>query len=147
MAGTFATVDDMAALFRPLTAEERDRAEKLLPVVSDNLRMEAKWRGYDLDAMIESGELLASVAKSVTVDVASRVLLSPTDEAPVSQFQQSALGYSVGGTYLTPGGGIYIKRAELARLGLLRQRIRGVQCYAPAKGYHCDADTADADGP
>lgn len=146
MAGSFATVDDMAALFRPLSTEERERAEKLLPTVSDNLRMEAKWRGYDLDAMIQSGKLLASVATSVTVDVASRVLLSPTDEAPVSQFSQSALGYSVGGTYLTPGGGIYIKRAELGRLGLLRQRVRGVQVYDTPKGYQSNTDPEGAVG-
>nr|WP_325300318.1 Gp19/Gp15/Gp42 family protein [uncultured Dysosmobacter sp.] len=145
MAGSFATVDDLAALWRSLSAGERERAEKLLPIVSDNLRQEARNRGYDLDDMIKSGLLLGSVAKSVTIDVATRVLSTPTDEAPMSQFSQGALGYTVSGTYLTPGGGIYIKRAELSRLGILRQRIRGVQVYDTPKGYHGDADTEGTD--
>lgn len=147
MADPFATVSDLAALWRPLTAGEKERAGKLLPIVSDNLRQEAKNRGYDLDSMIKSGELLESVAKSVTIDVTTRVLCAPTDEAPLSQFSQGALGYTVSGTYLTPGGGIYIKRAELSRLGILRQRIRGVQVYDTPKGYHGDTDPAGADGP
>jgi len=42
---------------------------------------------------------------------------------------QSALGYSVSGTFLVPGGGLFIKRSELARLGLLRQRVEVIELY------------------
>ena len=142
----FTTVDRLAALWRDLSAAERERAAALLPLVSDCLRQEARNRGYDLDAMIESGALLASVAESVTIDVTARVLSSPTNEAPLSQFQESALGYSVSGTYLTPGGGIFIKNAELSRLGVRRQRIRGVSVYGTYTGNYCHVDTEGTDG-
>ena len=72
--------------------------------------------------MIEKDAELASVAKSVTVDVVARTLNTSTTAEPISQMSQSALGYSVSGTYLVPGGGLFIKKSELARLGLRRQR-------------------------
>lgn len=73
--------------------------------------------------------MLASVAKSVTVDVVARTLMTPTDETPMTQMTQSGLGYSVSGTYLVPGGGLFIKRSELARLGLRRQQIGVINLY------------------
>lgn len=119
----FATVSDIETLFRPLTQDEASRAAALLPIVSDSLRMEAIKAGKNLDQMIESCPPLASVAKSVTVDVVARALLTSTDAEPMTQYSESALGYSVSGSYLVPGGGLFIKKSELARLGLKRQRM------------------------
>ena len=76
--------------------------------------------------------------KSVTVDVAARTLMTSTDGEPLSQMSESALGYSVSGTYLVPGGGLFIKKSELARLGLRRQRM-GVREIYEIKG---DTDSA-----
>jgi len=121
----YATVADLATLWRPLTQDEASRAEALIPLVCDSLRMEAKMRGKDLDDMIEAEPVLASVAKSVTVDVVARTLMTSTDSEPATQFSEAALGYSVSGTYLVPGGGLFIKKSELSRLGLRRQK-RGV---------------------
>lgn len=118
----YATIDDAITLWRPMTPDEIERATALLPVISDSLRYEAKKVGKDLDAMIEKDAELASVAKSVTVDVVARTLNTSTTAEPISQMSQSALGYSVSGTYLVPGGGLFIKKSELARLGLRRQR-------------------------
>lgn len=118
----YATIDDAIALWRPMTPDEIERAAALLPVISDSLRYEAKKVGKDLDAMIQKDAELASVAKSVTVDVVARTLNTSTTAEPISQMSQSALGYSVSGTYLVPGGGLFIKKSELARLGLRRQR-------------------------
>lgn len=128
---SFATIGDVTALYRNLTAAEMARAEALLPVVSNSLRMEARKVGRDLDQMIDDDEtgVLASVAKSVTVDVLARVLMTSTNAEPMSQMSQSALGYSVSGTYLVPGGGLFIKKSELARLGLRRQRYGVMEFY------------------
>lgn len=126
----YATIDDIIALWRPLTPQEKERATALLPVVCDSLRMEAKKVGRDLDEMLENGDVLANVLKSVTVDVTARALMTPTDDTPMTQMSQSALGYSVSGTYLVPGGGLFIKKAELARLGLRRQQIGVIEIYA-----------------
>lgn len=119
----FATIQDVVSMFRPLTTEETAKATALLPIVSDSLRVEAFKVNKDLDAMIaaDTSGAYASVVKSVTVDVVARNLMTPTDEAPTTQFAQSALGYSVSGSYLVPGGGLFIKKSELARLGLRRQ--------------------------
>lgn len=134
----FATVSDLIALWRQLSPGERERAEVLLPLVSDSLRMEAIKVGKDLDQMIEETHMLASVAKSVTVDVVARTLMTPTDETPMTQMTQSGLGYSVSGTYLVPGGGLFIKRSELARLGLRRQQIGVINLY-DAQGNNSSA--------
>ena len=120
----YATVTDIVTLWRPLTTDETTRAEALIPIVCDSLRYEAEKVGKDLDEMVEGNSVIASVAKSVTVDVVARVLMTSTDQEPATQFSQSALGYSVSGTYLVPGGGLFIKKSELARLGLRGQKRR-----------------------
>ena len=125
----FATISDIKALWRSLSTEEEERAEALLPVVSASLRMEADKVGKDLDQMLEEKPALAEVAKSVTVDVVARTLMTSTDSEPVSQFSESAMGYSVSGTYLVPGGGLFIKNSELARLGLKRQKLGGIELW------------------
>ena len=129
----YATVADLATLWRPLTQDEASRAEALIPLVCDSLRMEAKMRGKDLDDMIEAEPVLASVAKSVTVDVVARTLMTSTDSEPTTQFSEAALGYSVSGTYLVPGGGLFIKKSELSRLGLRRQRLGVIDLWPDSK--------------
>lgn len=121
MEQAFATLEEIRKLFRDLTIEESERAEALLPIVSDSLRVEAKKVGEDLDKLAEDPAYL-SVLKSVTIDVIARTLMTSTDSEPMIQSAESALGYSVSGTYLVPGGGLFIKKSELARLGLKKQR-------------------------
>lgn len=118
----YAELNDIIALFRPLSVDEAQKAEALIPVVCASLRMEAKKVGKDLDEMVEEDYDLAQVAKSVTVDVVARNLMTPTSGAPMTQYAESALGYSVSGTFLNAGGGLFIKKSELSRLGLKRQR-------------------------
>lgn len=130
----WATVEDVQALFRPLDANELIRAEALLPVVEDSLRQEAMNRGRDLEKMVDTGQVLTNVLRSVIVDIVARTLMTSTNQEPVSQFSQSALGYSVSGTFLVPGGGLFIKKSELARLGLTKQRIKLVDVYGLEQG-------------
>lgn len=122
MAAPFATIADVVALWRPLNETEEGRCAALLPVISDSLRQEAMKVGKDLDDMLENGEVLENVLKSVVVDVVARTLMTSTDSEPMTQFSESALGYSASGTFLVPGGGLFIKTSELARLGLRRQK-------------------------
>lgn len=129
MDNDFATLDDLQKLWRELKPDEADRAEKLLTVVSDSLRYEAEKVGKDLDEMVAESEALKSVAKSVTVDVVARTLMTSTNAEPMTQFTQTALGYSSSGTYLVPGGGLFIKKSELARLGLRRQQYGVIDLY------------------
>ncbi len=125
----FATIEDVQNLWRSLTPSETERATELLSVISDSLRYEAQKAGKNLDDMISSNAALATVAKSVTVDVVARTLMTSTDAEPMTQISESALGYSMSGTFLVPGGGLFIKKSELARLGLRRQRIGAIDLY------------------
>lgn len=125
----FATVDDLTTLWRPMSHDEQMRADALLEIVSASLRAEAKKVGRDLDEMVANDPDLAAVAKSVTVDVVARTLMTSTDQEPMTQMTQSAGGYSASGTFLVPGGGLFIKKAELARLGLRRQRYGVIDPY------------------
>lgn len=125
----FATIDDITNLWRPMTPEEISRANALLPVVSDTLREEARRVGKDLDKMVLESETYANVVKSVVVDIVSRTLLTSTENEPMIQTSESALGYSWSGSYLVPGGGLFIKKSELARLGLRKQRYGVIDFY------------------
>ena len=122
----FVTIDDVTLLFRDLTVAE---TKKATTVVSDCLRQEAKKVGKNLDQMIENGDVYENVVKSVCVDIIARNLMTSTNSEPMEQMSQSALGYSVSGTFLVPGGGLFIKKSELARLGLRRQRIGVINIY------------------
>lgn len=139
----FASLEDMRRLWRPMTPEEQEKAVALLPVVSDILREEALRCGVDLDLQRMQRQSFASVLKSVTVDVTARALQTPTEGAPMQQTSQSALGYTVSGTYLVPGGGVFIKKSELARLGLRRPQLGVIEVYGqlnprnPGLPPHC----------
>lgn len=121
----FATTEDMTVLWRPMTAAETERAAALLPLVSDALRQQAVNRGRDLDAMIDAGTVLPSVAKAVTVGIVSRILRENTTGEPVTQQSVTAGPYTQQATYAIPGGGIVnaIMNADLKALGLLRPKI------------------------
>lgn len=119
----YATVEDLETLWRPLTEAEKPRAEALLDMVESVLNYEAEKVGEYL------GNCGAQVIKSVIVDVVARTLMTSTNQEPMTQMSQSAGGYTTSGTFLVPGGGLFIKKSELARLGLRRQRFRGVEFY------------------
>ena len=125
MSQPFATVDDISTLWRPLTADEQTRANALLPLVSDEIRVIGKRVNKDVDAMIAADETYGSVVKIVTVDVVSRILRQSTEGDAMTQESQSALGYSWSGSYAVPGGGIAnsIMVNDLKKLGLIRQQI------------------------
>lgn len=125
----FATIDDVQSLWRPLKEGERERATALLPVVSDSLREEAFKVNRDLDEMVAERPSFANVVRSVTVDIVARTLMTSTDQEPMTQTAESALGYSWSGSYLVPGGGLFIKTSELNRLGLRRQRYGVIEPY------------------
>lgn len=57
----YATVADIQALKRPLTAAEQTRAAALIPVISDLIRHEAKKTGRDFDEMIYFSDLVATM--------------------------------------------------------------------------------------
>jgi hypothetical protein len=125
MSKPFATVEDIETLFRPLTSDEQKRADALLPLVSDEIRVLGKNVNKDIDQMISNDSTYGSVVKIVTVDVVSRVLRQNVQGEAMTQESQSGLGYSWSGTYAVVGGGIAnsILKNDLKKLGLLKQQM------------------------
>lgn len=129
MSTTYTTLDDVISRWRPLTPEEITRTEALIPDIEDSLRQYAQNRGRDLDMMISTGQILLNVFKSVVVAVVGRTLMQATTGEAFTQMTQSAGGYSISGSPLNAGGGIYIKRSEYALLGLRGQRFSTIDLY------------------
>lgn len=125
----YADINDLIALWRALTPDEITKATALIPVVCASLRTEAKKVNMDLDALVADDADLSIVAKSVTCDIVARALMTSTSGEPMTQFSMSAGGYSQSGTFLNAGGGLFIKKSELARLGIRRQRYGGLKIY------------------
>lgn len=125
----YATVEELIEYWRPLTESEQERAEVLLDNVSAEIRLYAKGLNIDFDTMVQADEDLATVTRSVTMDTVARILNQSTTEEAVSQYSQSAMGYSVSGTYLVPGGGSLVLNRDLKRLGLKRQRFGSMEVY------------------
>lgn len=133
MAETFASVQDVETLWRPLTTAETTRVTALLPIISDELRYRAQMVGRDLDQMIADNPIIGNVAKEVTVSAVSRILREKVTGEVMAQESQAGLGYSWSGSYAIPGGGIgnAILPSDLKRLGLKRPRIGVIDFYDP----------------
>ena len=123
MNGTLATVEEYESIYSVhLSNTEKERVETLLMYASALLRTEASNRGYNLDMILLKDESKKYVAKMVVLASVKRAMhTNEVTEAPLEQFSQSAMGYTVSGTYLNPGDDIYFLNNELKRLGLARK--------------------------
>lgn len=125
----FANIDDLENLWRKVEDYEKKRASELLKTVSHILRIEGQKVNKDLDELVKSDESYFYLVKSVVVDVVARTLMTSTNKEPMTQFSESALGYTVSGSFLVPGGGLFIKESELKRLGFKKQRYGVIDFY------------------
>ena len=125
----FASVDDLEILWRKVEIHELCRSEELLRTVSHVLRVEAKKVKKDLDLLVKQDESYSHLVKSVVVDIVARTLMTSTNQEPMTQYSESALGYSGSGSFLVPGGGLFLKDSELKRLGLKKQRYGVIDFY------------------
>ena len=119
---SFATVADLEAAWKPLTADEEARAEVLLLQASNYLRQIAINNGRDIDDNIiadPSGVYGANV-KMVVTSAVQRSIASPVDMMPdASQWSQSASPYSESMSFtVNVSSTLYFKDKELKLLGL-----------------------------
>lgn len=123
MNGALATVEEYESIYSVhLSDTEKERVETLLMYASALLRTEASNRGYNLDMILLKDEAKKYVAKMVVLASVKRAMhTNEVTEAPLEQFSQSAMGYTVSGTYLNPGDDIYFLNNELKRLGITRK--------------------------
>ena len=119
----YATVTDIQNLKRPLTADEQTRAGFLIPVVSAQIRAEARKNGGDFEQMLELDPDLAEVAKAVVVDVVMRELNTPTMQLPATSYSESAGGISHSYSLPNASGSVKLWPSDIKALGLRRQKI------------------------
>ena len=131
-ARTYATVQDIQTLIRPLTPAEQGKAESLLPIASAKLRLQASNYGADIDQMIDDNEDYELTVKEIVCKSVVRALDASAQTAAasvVSQESQSGLGYTASMTYLNAGQALYYLRNELKDLGIIRQRYGALDLY------------------
>lgn len=127
----FATVEQLEAFWRPLTDAEQERAQMLLELASNRLRLIGENVGVDVDQRVADSAAYASGAQWVVMEAVKRAMLMPTDQPPVDSFQQVAGPYSENYKYTNPSGDLWFKKSELAQLGLYgRQRLDSISTSA-----------------
>ncbi len=124
------TVNDLISRWRPLTADEISRAETYISDCESALHVYAYDRGKDLDAMLAEYEPRGDLYTAIVCDIVRREMQASSEDGPaMSQYSQSVNGYNVQGTFLSPGGGLFIKNSELKMLGLGSQKVKAVEIY------------------
>ena len=125
MGAAFATLAELEALTGVrYTDDDLTRAEVMLPLVSDLIRVEGRKCGVDVDERIDTDSAYESVVKMITCDVVIRAMRQSKTGDPLSQESQSGLGYSWSGTYAIPSGGVAMSlmNNERKMLGFKRQK-------------------------
>lgn len=121
MGATYATVQDVVDIWRPLTAEETIRAENLLPKASALLRQETPFNIDERIALYETDPtdpkaLDPLVVADVVATIVKRVMVNPDGTASESQ----TIGpYSKSRSFGKDGqanGGLTVTAADVDRL-------------------------------
>jgi len=136
----FATSTELAAFWRVLTATEIARADILLPLASNFLRVKAEKVGIDLDTQSTDSEAFASTLQWVVMEAAKRAISTPTDTPPVETYGQTAGPYSENYKFTNPSGDLWFKKSELEAIGL-----KGRQTMSAIETSITDIYTADED--
>ncbi len=139
MATVYATVSDVEIMRgSSLTVAETSKAEALLQTVSAEIRLRGASHGVDVETKVSEDEDFADVVKSVCVNTVNRAISQTSGTEGMSQISQTALGYTLQGTFANPGNAYYISKNDLLRLGFGKQQFRGRDIY----GVEGDNDNA-----
>lgn len=115
---SYASVDDLEARFRPLTDDEKNKAEVLLGDASELINNAFEMQGREIRCSAE-------ILKIVTCAMVKRALASKND-ADFSNVSTTVGVFSESYTYANPDGSLYLKRSELKQLGLASGRIKSI---------------------
>lgn len=112
----FATVADLTKFWK--APEVAGRAEYLLELASNRLRLIAENSSINLDEKSEASAPYKSVLQGVVLEAVKRALQAPTDQQPMETYGQTAGPYSENIKYTNPTGDLWFKKTELSGLGL-----------------------------
>lgn len=120
----FATTEALAKRWRELSDVEKERAEALLMDASVIILTLCAKHGVEIDG---EDELQVQNLERIACEMVKRAMLAPVDQAPMSQFSQTAGSYSESGTFVNPTGDLYITASERKSLGIGRQRLFSIR--------------------
>lgn len=130
MANTpFATLEELETYWKDIVEAEEPRAENLLLLASDRLRLIAEDIDYDLQTKYDENEAYKSTVKWVVMEAVKRAMQtgSDPDMPSVESAQITAGPYSQNYKYTNPTGDLFFRKAELAGLGLYgRQTLSSI---------------------
>lgn len=107
MAAPFATSDDVAARWRPLSAAEQVVADTLCSDASNLIR--ARFPG--IDDQVTSGAIDAEVLTQVVAGMVKRAMVAPSDG--ITSQSEGVGPYSRSQTYANPLGNVFLTQADL----------------------------------
>lgn len=119
-----ATVDDVAARWRPLTSEEALIVATLLGDASDMVRV----RFPSIDADILSGAVSAATAVRVVAGMVRRAMLNRETEG-VTQGSETVGPFSTSASYVNPSGNLYLSKDDLLSFDPTGYNTRVVQAW------------------
>lgn len=114
----FATLEQLELFWKDVPEGDEPRAEFLLELASNRLRMIGEDVGVDVDARAAASDAYTSTLQWVVMEAVKRAMLTPTDLPPVDTFQQTAGPYSENIKYSNPSGDLWFKKSELNSLSL-----------------------------
>jgi len=121
------TVPELEAFWRPLTDAENTRAQSLLLLASNRLRLMAENININLDDKVDASEIYKSNVQYVIMEAVKRAIVMPTDQLPVNSQQTTAGPYSENITFTNPSGDLWFKKQELSEIGLYgRQSLNSI---------------------
>lgn len=114
----FATLEQLETFWKDIATADEGRAELLLELASNRLRIIGEDVDVDIDARATASEAYETTVRWVVMEAVKRAMLTPTDQPPVNTFSQTAGPYSENYTYTNPSGDLWFKKSELSALGL-----------------------------
>lgn len=111
----FATPEDVAAVWGELSSAQEDLVEAWLGQASNQVRLIARKRNVDLDALTSSDTLASALVRDAVVNAVKRVLMNPEGFRQLSRTKGPFTESSTIDTALSTGM-IYIADADIAGL-------------------------------
>lgn len=98
--------------------DDTTRANYLLKLASNRLRLLGSDTGVDVDAQANSNPAYFDTLQWVVMESVKRALQAPLEGQPAESFQQTAGPYSENIKYSNPTGDLWFKKSELSAIGL-----------------------------
>lgn len=112
----YADVADLTLFWK--APDSATRAEYLLKMASNRLRLIGSDVGVDIDAKVNANPAYFMTVQWVVMESVKRALQSPLDQVPTESYGQTAGPYSENFKYSNPSGDLWFKKSELSSLGL-----------------------------